>query len=219
MKAKKIINIVVGVLLVAFIGSSVFLFIKYRNSEKEYDDLLKRKNELAIEYNSLLEEKKQLKADYESLTTSNEQLQSDYESLQSDYDTLIADYTELELLYIEETEVTYETPTDLSEYDSDVSYDDLARTPDDYAGKAICMEGEVVQLLEGDGANDLRVAIDGDYEEMVYFTYDPNVIEVRVLEGDDITMYGNYYGIYSYESAIGTTVSIPLIIGTYIEID
>lgn len=182
------------------------------NSQKDYDALLDRKNELALQYNDLLAEKKQIKADYDALLEEKEQLETDYETLQTDYN-------ELNLLYKAETEVTYEKPTDLSDYATDITYEHLARTPDDYKGKAICMYGEVVQLIEGDGSNDLRVALNGDYDEIVYFTYDPNVIETRVLEGDDITIYGNYYGIYSYQSTLGATISIPLIIGTYVEIN
>ena len=209
---KKVFNVVIGVLLIGLIALSIILFMKNKELQEEYDDLSMEFDNKCIEYNTLTN-------NYNTLNTDKNILQTDYDTLEGKYNTLQSDYNELKALYDAETAVTYETPTDLSEYATDITYDNLARTPDDYIGKAVSFKGDVVQLLEGDGENDLRVAINGDYDQMVYFVYDPNVIDTRVLEDDTITMYGIYYGIYSYESTMGTTISIPLILGNYVEIN
>ena len=175
------------------------------DAKEDLEDLQRDYDNLQSTYNTL-------KSDYSDLET-------DYEQLETSYNSLVEEYNELLELYNAEVEIEIESPEDLSDYATDITYDDLARKPDDYEGKAICLKGEVVQLLEGEDENDLRVAVNGDYDQMVYFVYDPDIIDTRVLEEDTITMYGNYYGIYSYEATSGTTISIPLIIGTYVEIN
>lgn len=202
---KKIINAIVGILLIGLIALSVILFMKNKELQKQCDEYSADADAWETMYNSM--------------TQSFSELDKEKTEIENKYNTLLTDYEELEALYNAETAVEYETPTDLSEYSTDITYDNLARTPDDYIGKAVCFKGDVVQLLEGEGENDLRVAINGDYDQMVYFVYDPNVIDTRVLEDDNITMYGVYYGIYSYESTMGTTISIPLILGNYVEIN
>lgn len=209
---KKVFNVIIGILLIGLIALSVILFMKNKEMQKQCDEFSAEADSWETMYNSMLQS-------FTEESAAKAKAETKYSELETKYNTLLADYEELEALYNAETAVEYETPTDLSEYSTDITYDNLARTPDDYIGKAVCFKGDVVQLLEGEGENDLRVAINGDYDQMVYFVYDPNVIDTRVLEDDNITMYGIYYGIYSYESTMGTTISIPLILGNYVEIN
>lgn len=97
-------------------------------------------------------------------------------------------------------------PTD---YQNGITYDNLARTPDDYLNSKVAFNGEVVQLIEGDGETQCRLAVEGNYDNMLFIGYDPSIIESRVLEGDYIMIYGYSVGIISYESTMGGTVSIP----------
>jgi hypothetical protein len=76
----------------------------------------------------------------------------------------------------------------------------------------VAFNGEVVQLIEGDGETQCRLAVEGNYDNMLYIGYDPSILDTRVLEGDYITIYGYSIGIISYESTIGGTISIPAVL-------
>ena len=95
-------------------------------------------------------------------------------------------------------------------YDTGITYEQLARTPDDYKGKKAKFTGKVVQLVEGNGENDLRIAVDGDYNNILYVTYDPKIMSTRILENDYVTIKGTSSGIYSYKSTLGKKISVPL---------
>ena len=96
-------------------------------------------------------------------------------------------------------------------YDTGITYDQLARTPDDYEGEKVKFYGKVIQVLEGDKEIDLRIAIDGDYDMVVLVYYPKTLLSSRVLEDDYITIYGTSMGIYTYESTMGGHITVPLI--------
>ena len=112
--------------------------------------------------------------------------------------------------YEYEEESNYGVFTTESDYKS-VSYDNLARTPDNYKYSKIKGTGEVIQVLESDGETQLRIAINGDYDKVVLVYYDSNIVSSRVLEGDSVTYYGTSYGLYTYESTMGGEITVPLI--------
>lgn len=209
---KKILNVIVGILLIGLIALSVILFMKNKEMQEKYDNL-------SIDYDNKSSEYETLMNDYISVNADKNTLQTDYDTLEGKYNTLQSDYNELKALYDAETAVTYETPADLSQYATDVSYEDIARTPDDYEGRALCYTGKVIQVLETDGETDLRVALDDWYEDVLLCGYDPKITEKRVLEGDTVTVYGIYYGVYTYESTFGTDITLPLLWVDHIEIN
>lgn len=209
---KKILNVIIGVLLLVCIALFVVFLVKYNNLQNEYDMLVDESIELENNYNTMSQ-------NYISEKTAKEESESKYKELQANYETLESDYNELEALYLAETEVIYEEPTDLSQYASDVTYENLARTPDDYEGKAVTFRGEVVQVMEGEEENHIRLAVNGDYDQMLYIGYEPQILEERILEGDYITIYGLSIGIYSYESTMGALISIPGVWVDYIEME
>lgn len=91
-----------------------------------------------------------------------------------------------------------------------LSYDNLARNPGDYEGKMYKGSGKVLQVLESDSEVDMRVAVDEDYDTVIYLVYDPSIVDSRILEDDYVTFYGESKGLYSYESTMGGTITIPM---------
>lgn len=90
------------------------------------------------------------------------------------------------------------------------SYTDVARTPDDWEGVEVAFTGQVIQVLETSYEVDLRVATDGYYGDVIYVTYDPDIMDgIRVLEGDNITIYGTCTGLYTYTAVLGQSISLP----------
>ena len=47
---------------------------------------------------------------------------------------------------------------------------------------------------------------------MLYIEYEQKIVSSRVLENDIITIYGVSYGLFSYESTLGGTITIPCVI-------
>ncbi|MBR1780519.1 MAG: hypothetical protein IJ751_03850, partial [Oscillospiraceae bacterium] len=74
-------------------------------------------------------------------------------------------------------------------YDTGITYDQLARTPDDYVGELVKFTGSVVQVTEGDGLVGIRFAINGNYDQIIYCEYESTIVSSRVLEDDYITIY------------------------------
>lgn len=96
-------------------------------------------------------------------------------------------------------------------YETGITYDNLARTPDDYNGKKVKFYGKVVQVMEGDGQVQIRLAVNDDYDTILLGNYDSTIVTSRVLEDDMITIYGTSVGLISYQSTMGGTITIPAV--------
>lgn len=94
-------------------------------------------------------------------------------------------------------------------YDTGITYSQLARTPDDYLAKKVKFSGKVVQVMEDGDSIGIRLAVDGDYDNIILGTFDSSIISERILEDDYITVYGLSAGIYTYESTMGASISVP----------
>lgn len=96
-------------------------------------------------------------------------------------------------------------------YSTGITYNQLARTPDDYEGKKVKFTGKVVQMMDGGAEINLRVAVNSDYDLILLVYYPSSLTKTRVLENDIITLYGVSEGLYTYKSTMGGNITIPLI--------
>lgn len=94
-------------------------------------------------------------------------------------------------------------------YETGITYDQLARTPDDFKGQKVKFTGKVVQVLEDGASVYIRLAVDQNYDTILYGTYSSSLVGSRVLEDDIITVYGTSNGLKSYQSTLGATITIP----------
>lgn len=110
------------------------------------------------------------------------------------------------------TEPPTEAPTEkpFSEYRTDITYDQLARTPDDYKNEDLVLRGKVIQVIEGVKSRELRIAINSDYNCVVYALYESKDTP-RILDDDLITLYGRSLGLTSYKTVLGSKITLPLI--------
>ncbi|MGM9936505.1 MAG: hypothetical protein ACI38A_04100 [Candidatus Ornithomonoglobus sp.] len=104
-----------------------------------------------------------------------------------------------------------------------VTYEYLARNPEDHKLENVKLSGTVVQVIDdpeiytsGAGMLELRVAVDGDYDSIVYVNYIMGKNESRILDGDEVTVYGLSLGLYTYNSLAGA-VTLPQIEAQLIE--
>ena len=99
------------------------------------------------------------------------------------------------------------------------TYNEIARDPDDYEGKKAKFSGEVLQVLESsDSAQvNMRIAVDGDYDHVLYVVYYMPEGSSRILEDDHITVYGVLGGLYTYTSTMNAQITIPILYAQYVE--
>ena len=96
-------------------------------------------------------------------------------------------------------------------YDTGITYDQLARTPDAYEGEKVKFYGQVIQMIYDPTETQIRFAINGNYDQVLYCAYDPSIVSSRVLENDNITIYGVSLGLFSYQSTMGGQITIPAV--------
>lgn len=96
-------------------------------------------------------------------------------------------------------------------YDTGITYDQLARTPDTYEGQKVKFSGEVAQVMEDSDSDtvQVRLAINGDYDQMMLCEWSATSVTSRVLEDDQITISGISEGLITYESTMGGDITIP----------
>ncbi|MDF0479672.1 hypothetical protein OL233_05160 [Vagococcus sp. PNs007] len=97
-------------------------------------------------------------------------------------------------------------------YETGITFQQLARTPDKYSTEKVKFNGEVLQIMEGDGINAIRLAVGGDYNSVIYCIYDSSIVSTRILEDDWITISGIADGLYSYETTQGNELTIPKVL-------
>ena len=102
---------------------------------------------------------------------------------------------------------------------TDVTYDNLMRTPDDYFGEIVQYSGTVLQTITVDGTVQQRVALYDDYDKIVLIEYREELPETRLLDDDYITFRGLAFGTVTYETVLGSTLEIPLILAESINIE
>ena len=117
----------------------------------------------------------------------------------------------------EKVQAAIEAEASKSEYGSDYTYDQLARNPDSYKEKKVLIKGKVLQAETSDTVCYARVAMNSDYNTVIFVTYDSSLLGYRLLEDDIITVYGIAQGVYSYEAVSGATITIPWINADIIE--
>lgn len=96
-----------------------------------------------------------------------------------------------------------------SSYNTGITYDQIARTPQNYGNKKVRFNGEVLQVIEKDGRTQLRIEVNNNYNDVVLAEYRDDGIRTRFLEGDKITLSGRFINICTYKSTTNVDISIP----------
>ena len=119
---------------------------------------------------------------------------------------------------VEKVQKAVEAEQMKDKYDSSYTYDQLARNPDTYTGNLAKVSGKVLQAdSAGSDTYYMRLAMNSDYDTVIFVTYPKGIIDYRLLEGDIVSVYGTCMGVYSYEAVSGATLTIPWIHADNIE--
>lgn len=163
---------------------------------------------------------KQVMESYNKLNDEQKQLVDS--SIFSDYENKIKELEAEELKAKEEAKKEEEANKKRAEeeargYDTGITYDQLARTPDDFIGKKVKFYGKVIQVMEGDDSTQIRMAVNDNYDTVVYAEYDSKTVTSRILEDDYITISGLSMGLLSYNSTMGGKITIPSVLVSKID--
>lgn len=104
-------------------------------------------------------------------------------------------------------------------------YKTIFRYAEDYNGKDVKFTGEVVQVIEeSKSISSYRINVTKDkwgyYDDTVFVTF-TNAFDAntpRILEDDIVTFYGKLGNLYTYETVLGSSLTIPSVNAVYIEI-
>mgnify|MGYP003480032591 FL=1 len=209
-KRNPIVIALIIVLVLGNIALGTILFLNTKKLNDKIDEEQSSCDSIQKQYDNLLSKNLQLDTDYEKLKEENEELQAQIEEL-TNPKTDLEESEETGELSDELNTFINSNMEDVSMFRSDISYDEIARHPNDYDGELLTFSGEVAQVIEGDGTTELRIAVDGDYDDIIYGIYDNRILDSRLLEDDKIQFYGESCGIISYQSTLGATISIPSI--------
>ena len=106
----------------------------------------------------------------------------------------------------------------------DVSYDNLARKPDEYEGQMVKFRGKIMQVVKDSDSSTSEYLIsvtEGDYglwDDNVFVKLSPDNKDGKFLEDDIVTFYGKSAGEYKYTSILGQSISIPCVKAPYMDI-
>ncbi|WP_240740982.1 hypothetical protein [Leuconostoc citreum] len=103
-----------------------------------------------------------------------------------------------------------ESGSSVSDYQTGITYDQIARNPNDYKDKQMQFTGKVIQVIEDDGAVQIRLAVEGNSDNIILVNIDNSLLNgSRVLEDDLVTASGISKGTVSYKSTLGEKITVP----------
>jgi hypothetical protein len=106
---------------------------------------------------------------------------------------------------------------------SALTYDQMARNPDQYIGESVTITGQVSQVMYETDTLGLRIYTGkssyGSYvEDDIMVVFSPIPKGSRVLEDDMVRITGRFGGEYRYETLLGAVRTVPGILGETVEI-
>ena len=107
---------------------------------------------------------------------------------------------------------------ELDQYQTGLTYEQIASDPETYFATKGIFSGRVDQIIKGREFHTMRLAINGDYTQMVKVDFVTEASSRNVLKGDNVTVYGVFEGENTYTSTSGAKITLPQIHGLLIEI-
>lgn len=166
-----------------------------KSAQKEYDTL-------ESNYENYVDKMKP----YEDLEAAEAEVR------QIEADRILQEESEAELDRLEEEE-RLRAEKEAQGYETGITYEQLARNPDDYVTEKVKLTGKVIQVIEDQSSSEIqmRLAVNGDYDSIIYVGYDKSIVSQRVLDDDNITIYGSSIGTITYQSTMGGDITIPAV--------
>ena len=211
-----VLEIIVSVLFLLFFFTAGSVQSNYEYLEKNYNKLAKEYDAVVANYTALEKEYSSYKKEmepFEEMTAA----QAEADKLKAEQEKKAIEEAEEKKKAAEEAEAQKKAAEaeaarkaeEAKGYETGITYDQLARTPDDFMGKKVKFYGKVVQVIENGTSVQIRLAVDDNYDTILLGEYDSSIVSSRVLDDDLITIYGTSVGTISYQSTMGGTITIP----------
>ena len=211
-----VLEIIVSVLFLLFFFTAGSVQSNYEYLEKNYNKLAKEYDAVVANYAALEKEYSSYKKEmepFEEMTAA----QAEADKLKAEQEKKAIEEAEAQKKAAEEAEAQKKAAEaeaarkaeEAKGYETGITYDQLARTPDDFMGKKVKFYGKVVQVIENGTSVQIRLAADDNYDTILLGEYDSSIVSSRVLDDDLITIYGTSVGTISYQSTMGGTITIP----------
>ena len=237
MNKRKLCEIVGGVVLGISLICAISFNSKSHNFENKYQDTSKKLESLNKKYDELEKENEKLSSTIDELNGKIDELENgaskqlvgiknafeagDWQktidlakTLHEKYNGTPEDAEGQKLAQESQKKINEKKAAEEAEkakgYETGITYSQLSRNPEQYNGKKVKFKGKVVQVIEGDGKEiQIRLAVNSDYDTILFGQYDSSIVSSRILEDDIITIYGLSVGTISYKSTMGGTITIP----------
>lgn len=190
-------NLVIGLVVGFILGALLF-------SGGNSDKIAEYESQISTYKSQISDDKKEI----ETLQAKVDEAQPWFE-MKEEERKAEAEKLEAEKKAKEEKEKREQEEKEKRGYDTGITYKQLARNPEKYEGQKVKFTGEVIQVMEGDDEVQIRLAVGGDYDNVIYGSYDKSIVSSRVLEDDYITIRGVSQGLLTYESTMGASITIP----------
>lgn len=193
------------------------------DNQAQYNELNDSYQELQEQHSSISSELESVSSEYDAYKESMQEYEglslAEAESRKIEAESIVAAsaaaeeaarIAEAESIAAEEAAVAASIAAEEARgYETGITYNQLARTPDDYEGQKVKFSGKVVQVLESGNSVHIRLAVNKNYDTILYGTYSSDIVSSRILDDDIITVYGVSTGLKSYQSTLGATITIP----------
>lgn len=204
---KKLVTLILsGLISISMVGcgNSDELESKISELEKENQTLVSENSKLETENTQLESKNKTLQDKVDQATPWFEMKEEEQKQLDEKLAKEKAEKEAAEKKAKEEAEAK-----EKQGYETGITYDQLARTPDKYKGQKCKFRGEVIQVMEDDNYVSIRLAVGGG-SNVLYVVIPSSILNnERILEDDYITVYGTSTGVITYTTVMGNELTIP----------
>lgn len=107
----------------------------------------------------------------------------------------------------EEAEAKAKAEAEAHKYETGLTWEDIARNGK--IGTYGKFEGKIVQVMNGTGFKQYRVAINGDYDTIMLVEVQNGIAKETLLEDDYVYFKGYSMGQYTYTTVLGSKLTIP----------
>ena len=184
-----------------------------------------------VEYDKVVESNEQLTENNKELIEDKQELQNELDKAK---DYLELDPTEKELVDAKIVEVNQATEDQLAQekaqkeaeekakkeaeeeakrqaeaqkYETGLTWEQIAR--EGKVGTLGQFEGKIIQVMNGSGFTQYRVAINGDYDTIMLVEVLDGISSETLLEDDYVYFKGMSMGQYTYTTVLGAEMTIP----------
>lgn len=167
-------------------------------------------------YSTLSEDEQSL---FRSLTKTGKWNYKDESLSKEERDTMVEKYESLSNQFKDKYRDRYNSikaEYDAVKYDTGITWEDIARNG--LEGQFCKFEGKIIQVMNGEGYKQYRVAINNDYDKVMLVEIKNGLIDTNLLEDDVIFFKGYSYGNVTYKTVLGAEQSIPAVVAEHVEL-